>query len=39
MVPKRVLFIHTNRRVIHSLVNAKRSAPPAEMKGKGVYKF
>jgi len=30
----RVLFIHTNRRVTHILVNATSSAPPAEMRGK-----
>jgi hypothetical protein len=29
-----VLFIHTNRRVTHSLINATSSAPPAEMKCK-----
>lgn len=34
MVARRVLFRHTNRRVMHSLINAKRSAPPAENKGK-----
>jgi len=30
----RVLFIHTNRRVTHIVVNATSWAPPAEMRGK-----